>query len=29
MTPAGFATFCADETKKWAKVIKSAGIKLD
>ena len=29
MTPAQFATFIGDETDKWAKVIKSAGIKPD
>jgi tripartite-type tricarboxylate transporter receptor subunit TctC len=28
-TPAGFGQFIADETDKWAKVIKSAGIKAD
>jgi len=27
MTPAEFGKLVADETKKWAKVIKSAGIK--
>jgi tripartite-type tricarboxylate transporter receptor subunit TctC len=27
MTPAGFGKFVADETAKWAKVIKFAGIK--
>jgi hypothetical protein len=26
LTSAGFAKFIADETDKWAKVIKSAGI---
>jgi len=29
MTPAVFGKFCADETDKWAKVIRSAGIKPD
>jgi tripartite-type tricarboxylate transporter receptor subunit TctC len=29
MTPADFGKFCADETDKWAKVIRSAGIKAD
>ena len=29
MTPAEFGKFCADETAKWAKVIRSAGIKAD
>jgi tripartite-type tricarboxylate transporter receptor subunit TctC len=29
MTPAGFGKFIADETAKWGKVIKSAGIKPD
>jgi hypothetical protein len=27
MTPAGFGRFVADETEKWAKVVKFAGIK--
>jgi tripartite-type tricarboxylate transporter receptor subunit TctC len=27
MTPADFAKFIADETEKWGKVIKYAGIK--
>ena len=27
MTPAEFAKFVADETEKWAKVVKFAGIK--
>ena len=29
MTPAEFGKFCADETDKWAKVIRNAGIKAD
>jgi tripartite-type tricarboxylate transporter receptor subunit TctC len=29
MTPTEFGKFIADETEKWAKVIKSAGIKPD
>jgi tripartite-type tricarboxylate transporter receptor subunit TctC len=29
MTPAQFGTFIADETAKWAKVVKFAGVKLD
>ena len=29
MTPAAFGKFSADETDKWAKVIRSAGIKAD
>jgi hypothetical protein len=29
MTPAQFATFIADDTEKWAKVVKFAHIKLD
>jgi tripartite-type tricarboxylate transporter receptor subunit TctC len=29
MSPAEFAKFIADETEKWAKVIKTAGIKAD
>jgi tripartite-type tricarboxylate transporter receptor subunit TctC len=28
-SPADFAKFIAEETEKWAKVIKSAGIKAD
>jgi hypothetical protein len=28
MMPAGFAKLIADETDKWAKVIRTAGIKL-
>jgi tripartite-type tricarboxylate transporter receptor subunit TctC len=29
LSPADFAKFIADETEKWAKVIKFAGIKAD
>jgi tripartite-type tricarboxylate transporter receptor subunit TctC len=29
LTSAGFAKFIADETDKWAKVIKSANIKVE
>jgi tripartite-type tricarboxylate transporter receptor subunit TctC len=29
MTPSGFGKFIADETEKWAKVVKIAGIKAD
>ena len=29
MTPAEFGKFIADETEKWAKVIKFAGIKVE
>jgi tripartite-type tricarboxylate transporter receptor subunit TctC len=29
MTPAAFGKFIADETAKWAKVVKFAGIKAD
>ncbi|MGB7889940.1 MAG: hypothetical protein WBL55_26950 [Xanthobacteraceae bacterium] len=29
MTPAQFATFIANDTEKWAKVVKFAHIKLD
>jgi len=29
MTPVGFGKFIADETEKWAKVVKFAGIKLE
>jgi len=29
MTPGRFGTFIADETAKWAKVVKFAGVKLD
>ena len=29
MTPAQFATFIAEDTNKWAKVVKFAHIKLD
>jgi hypothetical protein len=29
MMPAEFGKFCADETDKWAKVIRNAGIKAD
>ena len=29
MTPVEFATFIADETEKWGKVVKFAGIKVD
>jgi hypothetical protein len=28
-SPAGFGKFIADETEKWAKVVKFAGIKAD
>jgi hypothetical protein len=28
-TPAGFGTMIADETAKWEKVVKSAGLKID
>ena len=28
-TPAGFGTMIADETAKWAKVVKSAGLKIE
>ena len=29
MTPAGFGRFIADETEKWAKVIRTANIKAE
>jgi hypothetical protein len=29
MTPAAFGRFIADETDKWAKVIKVAGLKVE
>jgi hypothetical protein len=29
MTPSGFGKFIADETEKWGRVVKFAGIKAD